>query len=158
MGEFCIRLIDTLANVDLVPVPHTGAAPAVTALRGGHVDGVVLALGALGAQIRAGALRGLVTSTKAPEYADIPTLKEAGYKEELFGVWFSYLAPAGIPDEARKALVAAVEEAVKSPAVAARLAPLGILQSYASPEAQAAEIREEFRRVSEMLAKARVAK
>jgi tripartite-type tricarboxylate transporter receptor subunit TctC len=158
VGEFCIRLINTLTGVNLIPVPHTGAAPAVTALRGGHIDGVVLALGALGAQIKAGTLRGLATSNKVAEYADIPTLKELGHKEELFGVWFSFLAPAGIPEDARKALIAAVEEAVKAPAVAARLAPIGILQAYGSPGQQAAEIHGEFHRISDMVAKARGAK
>ena len=123
------------------------------ALRGGHIEGVVLALGALGAHIKAGTLRGLATSNRVAEYADIPTLKELGYREEFFGVWFSYLAPAGIPEDARKALVGAIEQAVKAPAVAARLAPLGILQAYASPEAQAAEIRDEFQRVTEMVKK-----
>ncbi len=158
VGEFCILLINALAGVDLVPVPHTGAAPAVTALRGGHIEGVVLALGALGSHIKAGALRGLATSNKVADYADIPTLRDLGYREELFGVWFSYLAPAGIPENARKALVGAIEEAVKAPAIAARLAPLGILQAYASPEAQAAEVRDEFRRVTEMAKKAGLAK
>ena len=155
VGEFCIRLINTVANVDIVPVPYTGASPAVTALRGGQVDGVVLALGALGAQIRAGALRGLVSSTKAAEYVDIPTLRDLGYKEDLFGVWLSYYAPAGIPEDVHKALVAAIEPAVKSAATAAKLSAIGILQIYSTPEQQAAEIREEYRRVSEMLAKAK---
>ncbi len=158
VGEFCILLINSLAGVGLVPVPHTGAAPAVTARRGGHIEGVVLALGALGAQIKAGAFRGLVTSSKAPDYADIPTMRELGYKEELFGVWFSYLAPAGIPEDARKSLVAAIEQAVKAPAVAARLAPLGIQQSYGAPEQQAAEIRDEFRRISDIVQKGRAGK
>jgi len=157
-GELCIQLINALTGTDLVPVPHTGAAPAVGALRGGHIEGVVLALGALGPQIKAGAFRGLATSIRAPEYADIPTLKELGYREDLFGVWFSYLAPAGIPDDARKALVAAIEQAVKSPAVAARLAPLGILQVHGTPEQQAAEIRDEFRRVSDVAKRAGLAK
>jgi tripartite-type tricarboxylate transporter receptor subunit TctC len=154
VGEFCIRLVNALTGAELVPVPHNGAAPAVLALRGGHIEGVVLALGALGAHIKAGTLRGLATSNKAADYADIPTLRELGYREDLFGVWFSFLAPTGIPEEARQALVAAVEEAVKAPAVAARLAPLGILQAYAPPEFQAAEIREEFRRVTEMVNRA----
>ena len=158
VGEFCILLINALAGVDLVPVPHTGAAPAVTALRGGHIEGVVLALGALGSHIKAGALRGLATSNRVAEYADIPTLKELGHREELFGVWFSFLAPAGIPEEARKALIGAIEQAVKSPAVAAKLAPLGILQAYATPEQQAAEMRDEFRRVVEMVKKAGLTK
>ena len=141
-----------------MPVPHTGAAPAVISLRGGHIEGVVLALGALGAHIKAGTLRGLATSNRVAEYADIPTLKELGYREELFGVWFSFLAPAGIPEDARKVLVSAIEQAVKAPAIAAKLAPLGILQAYATPEQQAAEIREEFRRVTEMAKKAGLTK
>jgi tripartite-type tricarboxylate transporter receptor subunit TctC len=150
VSDFCVRLINAITGSGLVPVPHTGAAPAIAALRGGHIDGVVLALGALGTHIRSGAFRGLVTSNRVPEFADIPTMRELGYPEELFGIWFAFLAPAGIPEEARKALVGAVEQAVKAPAIAAKLAPLGILQSYASPEQMTAEIREEFKRVSEM--------
>jgi tripartite-type tricarboxylate transporter receptor subunit TctC len=80
-------------------------------------------------------------------------MRELGYKDELFGVWFSFLAPAGIPDGTRKALVEAIEQAVKAPAISARLAPLGIYQSYAGPEQMAAEIREESGRVSEMARK-----
>jgi tripartite-type tricarboxylate transporter receptor subunit TctC len=158
VGDFCIQLINALTGAGLEPVPYTGAAPAMIAVRGGHIEGAVLALGGLGAHIKAGTLRGLATSNRVAEYADIPTLKELGYREELFGVWFSYLAPAGIPEDARKALVGAIEQAVKAPSVAAKLAPLGILQSYAAPEQQAAEIREELRRVSEMVKKAGVAK
>jgi tripartite-type tricarboxylate transporter receptor subunit TctC len=158
VGDFCIQLINSLTGAGLEPVPYTGAAPAVTALRGGHIEGVVLALGGLGAHIKGGTLRGLATSNRVAEYGDIPTLKELGYREELFGVWFSYLAPAGIPEDARKALVGVIEQAVKAPAVAAKLAPLGILQSYATPEQQAGEIREEFRRVTEMVKKAGLAR
>lgn len=150
VSEFCVRLINALTGAGLVPVPHTGAAPTIVALRGGHIEGVVLALGAVGTHIKAGAFRGIVASSRVPEFADIPTLRELGYPEELFGIWFGFLAPAGIPEEARKALVGAVEQAVKTPAIAAKLAPLGILQSYASPGQMTAEIREEFRRVSEM--------
>ena len=153
VGEFCLHLINSVAGSELVTVPHTGAAPAVVALRGGHIDGVVLALGVLGTHIRSGALRGLVTSHRLPEFADIPTLRELGYREELFGVWFSFLAPAGIPDDARKALTGAIEQAIKSSAIAAKLTPLGIVQSYAAPAAMSAEIREESRRIGELAKK-----
>jgi tripartite-type tricarboxylate transporter receptor subunit TctC len=153
VGDFCVRLINALTGAELVGVPHTGAAPAVSALLGGHIQGVALALGALSPQIKAGTFRGITTSDRAPEFADIRTLREMGYPEDLFGVWFSFLAPAGIPDTAKKALVDAIEQAVKAPAVAARLAPLGIVQSYAGPEPMAAEIRDEYKRVSDMAKK-----
>lgn len=153
VGDFCIRLVNSLTGAELVGIPHNGAAPVVAALRGGHIEGTVLALGALSAQVKAGAFRALASSSRAPEFPEVQTLKELGYREELFGVWFSFLAPAGIPEAARKSLVDAIEQAVKSPAIAARLAPLGILQTYGTPEQLSAEIREEFKRVSEMAAK-----
>jgi len=153
VGDFCIQLINVLTGAQLVPVPYTGAAPAVAALRGEHIEGVVLALGALSTHIRAGTFRGIAASNRVPDYTDIPTLRELGYPEELFGIWFSYLAPAGIPDDARKALVGAVEQAVKSPAITAKLAPLGIMQVYGTPEQMSAEIRDEYRRVSDLARK-----
>jgi tripartite-type tricarboxylate transporter receptor subunit TctC len=153
VGDFCVQLINALTGAELVPVPYSGAAPAIAALRGEHIEGVVLSLGALSAHIKSGAFRGLVASSRFPEFVDIPTMRELGYQEELFGIWFSFLAPAGIPEDARKALVGAIEQAVKAPAITARLASLGILQSYATPEQTAAEIRAEFKRVGEMARK-----
>ncbi len=158
VGDFCIQLVNALTGAQLIAVPYAGASPAVTALRGGHIEGVVLALGALSAQVKAGALRGIVTSSRVPEMPELRTLRELGYAEDLFGVWFSFLAPAGIPEDARKALVAAIEQAVKSPAIAARLASMGILQSHATPEQQTAETRDELKRVGALAKRAGVVK
>jgi len=80
-------------------------------------------------------------------------MRDLGYREDLFGVWWSFLAPAGIPEDARKILVTAIEQAVVAPAITARLLPFGILQTYAPPEQMTAEIRDEFKRVSEMARK-----
>jgi len=154
VGDFCVQLINALTGAGLVPVPHTGAAPAVAALRGEHIEGVVLALGALSTHIKSGAFRGIVASSRVPDFTDIPTMRELGHQEELFGIWFSFLAPAGIPEDAKKALVGAIEQSVKAPAITARLAPLGILQSYSTPEQMTAEIRDELKRVSEMARRA----
>ncbi|MEO7336910.1 MAG: tripartite tricarboxylate transporter substrate binding protein [Caldimonas sp.] len=148
VGDFCVQLISTLTGAELVPIPYTGAGPSIAALGGEHIEGVVSALGALSPHIKAGTFRGIVISNRVPEFANIPTMRDLGYQDELFGIWFSFLAPAGIPEEARKVLVRAIERAVKTPAITARLAPLSIFQSYAGPEQTAAEIREEFRRVS----------
>ena len=152
VGDFCVQSINALTAAELAPIPYAGAAPAIVALRGEHIEGVVLSLGALSAQIKSGAFRGLVASSRFPEF-DIPTMRELGYQEDLFGIWFSFFAPAGIPEDARKALVVAIEQAVKAPDVTARLASLGILQSYATPEQTSAEIRAELKRVGEMARK-----
>jgi len=158
VGDFCVQTINALTSAGLVPIPYAGAAPAIAALRGEHIEAVVLSLGALSTHLKSGVFRGLVASSRYPEFVDIPTMRELGYQEELFGIWFGFFAPAGIPDESKKVLVGAIEQAVKSPAIATRLASLGILQSYAPPEQTAAEIRAELRRVGEMARKTGVVK
>ncbi|HKW38484.1 MAG TPA: tripartite tricarboxylate transporter substrate binding protein [Burkholderiales bacterium] len=153
VGEFCIRTINSLTGAGLVPVPFTGASPGVTALLGGHVEGVVLALGTMTGHLRSGALRGLVISTRYPDFPDIPTLADLGYSEGLFGIWVAFFAPAGVPPEVSRTLVPALERAIKSPAIGAKLKPLGMVMDYSPPEKLLAEIREEHRRVAEIAAK-----
>src|SRR5262245_46368161 len=147
VGEFCIQTINSLTGAGLVPVPYTGAAPAVTAVRGGHVEGVMLALGTMTAHLRSGAVRGIVISDKHPDFPEIPNFRELGYSEPLFGVWAGFFAPAGIPAEVASRLVPALERAIRAPDVSARLKPLGIIADYSAPAQMVAEMRDEHRRV-----------
>src|SRR5262245_46862521 len=153
VGEFCVRTINSLTGAGLVPVPFTGASPGVTALPGGHVEGVVLALGTMTGHLRSGTLRGIVISSRYPDFPEIPTLPELGYAEGLFGIWVAFFAPAGVPAEVTRALVPALERAIKSPAIGAKLKPLGMVMDYSPPDKLLAEIRDEHRRVSRIAAR-----
>jgi tripartite-type tricarboxylate transporter receptor subunit TctC len=139
-------------------VPFTGAMPAVTAVRGGHVEGVILALGTMTGHLRSGAVRGIVISSKSSDFPDIPTLAELGYPEPLFGVWTAFFAPAGVPAEITNKLVPALERAIRAPGVAAKLKPLGILPDYAPPAKLIAEMRDEHQRVSQIARQAGLVK
>lgn len=150
VGDFCLRTIGKLTGAEITMVPFTGASPAVTALLGGHVEGIILALGTMTGHLRGGTLRGVVISSKYPDFPDIPTLSELGYSESLFGIWVGFFAPAGVPAEVTRALVPALERAIKSPAIGAKLKPLGILMDYSPPEDMRAEMRDEHRRVLEI--------
>ena len=153
VGDFCVLTINSLTGAGLTTVPFTGASPAVTALLGGHVEGVVLALGTMTGHLRSGTLRGIVISSRYPDFPGIPTLPELGYSEQLFGVWVGFFAPANVPAEVTRALVPALERAIRSPAIGAKLRPLGMLMEYSPPGKLLAEIREEHRRISEIAAK-----
>ncbi|HEY6721267.1 MAG TPA: tripartite tricarboxylate transporter substrate binding protein, partial [Burkholderiales bacterium] len=154
VGDFCVLMLNSLTGTELTTVPFTGASPAVTALLGGHVEGVILALGTLTSHLRSGTLRGIVISSKYPDFPDIPTLTELGYSEQLFGIWVGFFAPAGVPAEVTRALVPALERAIKSPAIGAKLRPLGMLMEYSPPEKLLAEIRDEHARVQRLARKA----
>ncbi len=154
VGDFCVLTLNSLTGAGLITVPFTGASPAVTALLGGHVEGVVLALGTMTGHLRSGTLRGIVISSKYPEFPDIPTLSELGYSEALFGVWVGFFAPAGVPAQVTRTLVPALERAIRSPAIGAKLRPLGMVMEYSPPEKLLAEIREEHARVQRLARKA----
>jgi tripartite-type tricarboxylate transporter receptor subunit TctC len=158
VGHFCVNTIAALTGTELTMVPFTGASPAVTAVRGGHVDAVILALGTMTGHLRSGAVRGIVISSKVSDFPDIPTLADLGYTEPLFDVWTAFFAPAGVPAEVTSTLVPALERAIKAPGVAARLKPLGILPDYAPPARLVAEMRDEHERVSGLARKAGLVK
>ncbi len=153
-ADFAIHLINGLTGAEFTSVPFNGATPAVTALRGEHIDGVVSTLGSMSAHFKNGTLRALMISDKFPDLPTVPTLQELGYPQSMFGVWFAFLGPADMPAEVVRILVPAIEAAARSPELADRLSPLGIVQAYASPERLTATIREEYRDVKVLAVKA----
>jgi tripartite-type tricarboxylate transporter receptor subunit TctC len=147
VGDFCVQTINSLTGANITMVPFQGAVPAVTAMRGGHIEGVVLALGTMTSHLSAGTVRGIVISSKWPDFPNIPTLQELGYKQSLFGVWTAFYAPAGVNPEVPAVLVPALERAISSPELAAKLRPLGILAEYLPPDKLLAEMKDEQERV-----------
>ena len=147
VGDFCVQTINSATGANLTMVPFKGAVPAVTAMRGNHIEGVVLALGTMVGHLQSGAVRGIVISSKWPDFASIPTMQELGYQQPLFGVWTGIFAPAGVPAEVSAVLVPALERAIRAPELAAKLKPLGILAEFLPPERLIAEMKDEQERV-----------
>jgi tripartite-type tricarboxylate transporter receptor subunit TctC len=153
-GHFVVEIINSLTGAGLTMVPFKGASPAITAVLGGHVEAVCPALGTITGHLNGGTLRGVVISNKFPEFPDIPMLEQLGYRQKLWGVWWAFFAPVGLPAEVTRVLIPAVEKTAKNPASAAKLAALGMVQDYAPAEKLLAEIREEHRTVEEIAKKA----
>lgn len=158
IGDFTVQIASAQTGSEMGMVPFKGAAPSVTALHGGHIEGAAVALGLLAGHLKNGSLRALVTSNKSPEFPAIPTMTELGYSQNLLGVWLAFFAPSGVPAEVSRVLVPAIEKAAKDPAVAAKLASLGVVQDYQPPDNLMGEIRAEQAIVEEMIRKARPAK
>ena len=154
VGHFTVEIVNSLSTSDMTMIPFKGAGPAVTAALGGHIEGAVIAQGVVAEHLKAGTMRGIVASTKMPEFPQIPTLAQLGHKQNLLGVWAAFFAPAGVPAEVSKTLIAALEKVVKDPAVAARLGNLGMVADYEPPDKLIAEIREEHRTVEQIAKKA----
>ena len=154
VGHFTVEIINSLTGADMTMIPFKGAGPGVTAALGGHIEGAAAAQGVVAEHLKAGTMRGIVASTQMPEFPQIPTLAQLGYKQNLLGVSSAFFAPAGVPAEVSKTLIAALEKVVKDPAVASKLANLGMVADYAPPDKLIAEIREEHRTVEQIAKKA----
>ena len=158
IGDFTIATVNALTGADLTMVPFKGASPAVTDVLGGHIEGVALALGVLSSHMKSGALKGIAISSRFPEFPDVPTLADLGFRQNIFGLWLGFFAPAGVPAEVATVLVPAIEKVVKDPVLAARLLPRGLVQEYASPELLLNEMRDEYRTIDELAKKSGMVK
>jgi putative tricarboxylic transport membrane protein len=95
-------------------VPFSGGGEALAAIMGGHVVAGISGYGEWAGQIQSGELRALAIS--APERQagiDIATIKEQGLDVELAN-WRAVVAPPGLDEGQKKALLEAVDAAVKS--------------------------------------------
>ena len=85
-------------------VSFPGGGERLAALLGGHVDIMVIEPQEAGEQVRAGKLRVLaqLTDQRLQGWADVPTLKEAGYDVKLTPQIRAVVAPPEQPDDASK--------------------------------------------------------
>lgn len=152
IGSFCVAVINALTQADLLTVPFKGSAPAVTALRGGHIEGVIASLGSVSPNLKGGHVKGIAISSAFSEFPTIPTLGSLGYKQELIDVWTAFFAPAGIPENAISKLVPALKTVINDPSISAQLASYGIVHTYREPSDVPVLVQEE-RLLVEKLAK-----
>jgi len=103
------------AGVEVNHVPFDGAAPAVAAILGKHIDMVPVSEMEVRSGVESGELRILaVLSDERSQYnPDVPTLKELGY-DITVAAWGGFAAPKGLPEEVLAVLVDAFGQGVQS--------------------------------------------
>jgi len=67
-------------------------------------------------------------------FPNVPTITDLGYKQELVSSWFALFAPAGIPEEAKKVLIPALEKAINDPELKVKIENRGYISDYKSPD------------------------
>jgi putative tricarboxylic transport membrane protein len=132
-------------------VPFSGGGEALAAILGGHVAAGISGYGEWAGQIQSGELRVLgITSPERVAGIDAPTLKEQGVDVELAN-WRGIVASPGLDDAQKKALLDAVDQAVKSDQWKKVLADRGWTDLYLAGDDFAALIASENARTKEIL-------
>lgn len=137
------ELLKREAKIDIVHIPYSGAAPAVTDLLAGNVDIVFLDIPVLLPHIQDGKLIPLAlgSAQRAPTLPNVPTTGEQGYPKVLADNWYSLLGPGAMPKPLVQKLNQLVVKAVKSPDVQQQYAKQGAIAVGDSPEDFAAYMK-----------------
>jgi tripartite-type tricarboxylate transporter receptor subunit TctC len=149
--HFAIEMLQSITDIKLTHVPFEGGETVITAVLGGHVEATLDGFGKLKPHVEAGKMRILLVDPKKPNYPEIPTLMELGYKQGLPATWFGLWAPSGIPEEAKKVLVPAIEKAVNN--TKPKIENMGSICQYKGPEELRKLRAEEYNQIYEIAVK-----
>jgi tripartite-type tricarboxylate transporter receptor subunit TctC len=147
-GQLVAELFKQLAGVDMQHVPYKGASAAVADLIAGHIQVASTTLSTAAGQIHGGKARALAISTanRLPDYPNVPTYAEMGYKDLVATIWFSLSGPAGMPPEIVERLNVEVRKALDTPDARERLRPEGIEPGKLSASEFSAFVASEVKR------------
>ncbi|HON30150.1 MAG TPA: tripartite tricarboxylate transporter substrate binding protein [Ottowia sp.] len=149
------EMLKTQLGVDIVHVPYKGQAPALADLLGGQVSMMFGNWPEFRGHVQSGKLVaiGMATAQRSQYAPDIPTLAEQGLKIES-NSWNGLLAPAGVPDAVVQRMNAAVNEAMRQPAVVEAFQKGGIAARSGTPQQFADFIASETARYAEVIRRA----
>jgi tripartite-type tricarboxylate transporter receptor subunit TctC len=130
------ELLKTLAKIDINSIPYKGGAPAITDLLGERITFMPINPVEVIAHIRAGRLRALAVASdkRLPLLPDVPTAAEAGLPGYEASVWWGLVAPAKTPQEIVRKLNGETNAALANPAIANKLAELGVVVTSGTPD------------------------
>jgi len=135
MSHMAMEMLRLRTGIKVQHLPYKGAAPASVSLLSGETQVAFLVMPVAAVQIKAGKLRGLGVaaprrSAAAPE---VPTMEEAGVKDNIALQWNGFFAPARTPQPVLDRLHREVAKAVHLPDVVQRFEAEGATPSGSTP-------------------------
>jgi tripartite-type tricarboxylate transporter receptor subunit TctC len=149
-------LFATMAGIKMTHVPFRGANPAINDVIGGHLAMIFSSLPPTLGHIKSGQLRALAIGSlkRSPILPDLATIDESGLPGFQAQQTYGLLAPAGTPPDIVKLLNGALQEALASDLVKARIAADGAEPAPGSPEDYARDIDQEETKWSKVVEEA----
>ena len=153
MPHLAAELLKATAKVDMVHVPYSGAAPAVTDLLGARVEMMFADIPVLLPHVQAGKLRALAVGSaeRVSMLPDVPTTKEKGLPSVEAENWYGIVAPAGTPKAIIDKMHATITAALRTPEVKQKLEPIGAILVGNTPDQFTAYIQSEEKKWAEVV-------
>ena len=126
--HFVAAMLQSKGGAKLDVIPYKSGSEGVVAVIGKQVEATSEASPVVLPQIKGGKLRAIASTwtRRVAALQDVPTAEEQGFKDLVIGHWSGLFAPKGTPADVLEKMNAAVNKALKSPELRARLIPQGI--------------------------------
>ncbi len=137
------ELLKNATGIDMVHIPFTGAAPAMTAVLGGQVDMYAANLGSVSAMLDKVRPLAVAANKRWPDLPDVPTLDELGIDCPATDTFQAIFAPAGTPQPIVDRLVKELAAILAQPDIREKFAKIGLPVVAEGPAAFRARITRE---------------
>jgi tripartite-type tricarboxylate transporter receptor subunit TctC len=136
LTHLTMELFKLQINSFMVHIPYRGIAPAFTDLIGGQTQTMFPGLAAALPHIRSGRVRPLAVTglQRHPQFKEIPTLDESGFKGFDAQQWYGVVGPAGIPAPIVKQLNETLATVLTAPDLREKLALEAVEPIVMTPE------------------------
>ncbi|MGG5888010.1 Bug family tripartite tricarboxylate transporter substrate binding protein [Falsiroseomonas sp. HC035] len=158
VGQLATAALWQKLGVETTFVSYRGTGPAMNDLVSGAVSLFFAPLGPAIPLVRDGRLRAycVTSSSRQRVLPEVPTLVEGGFADMIYEGWTGIWGPRGLPADFVTRANTAVNQAAAEPAVAARMADLGLTTLSESAERFAEIIAAEITRNQALVAAARI--
>ena len=151
--HLALEQLDSAANVKILHVPYKGAAPAITDVMAGHIDGFFGDIPGLIGYIKSGKLKpiGLAADKRNSAIPDVKTFNEMGIKGVDTNNWYAVFVKAGTPKAEIDRLYAAIKKVVKQEPLNSKLTQSGSEPVGSTPEELGAILKKDTAKWSELI-------
>ena len=139
-------------GINVKHIAFEGAAPAVTALAGGHIQAVSVSLAEVKSQLDAGNVKciGIMDTKRSELYPNIPTFQDQGFNITYY-TWRGIALPKGIDPAVRDIIVKAFTAAINDPEFVTTAKNMNLNLAYLPPAQFATFLKENFDAVTKTL-------
>ena len=145
-------------RTDIPIVLYKGGAPALQDLMGGAVQAKMDSLLTAVPLVKSGKVRALAVTgaARSPLLPDVPTMREAGFKDFEFTSWYGFWAPGKLPATIATRLDQAAKNIMAKPEVQNKLSSLGFVTDYRNSAAFSAFTDAETKRYKTVIDAAKI--
>ena len=153
--DLVMRQFFAAAGIDVAKakmVTYPGAAPAINAVAGGHVQFGAATAGAVLPLVGGGNMRAIAVTSpeRVKDLPDVATTGQQGFGAVNVVYWIGFSGPPGLPAQIVRAWAEAIPEVLKDPDVLAKLARVTSGPAFLGPEEFKQFIQSEARAVQEL--------